>query len=301
MSDARPLVSPTGRPDAPARWPQPFRIVAPGPGINAQPVVFASPHSGRFYPLDMLSRARVPLINLRRTEDAFVDELFADAPRHGAHLISAVFGRTFVDLNRGREEIDGEMFHDAPPLLTRAPGERVRAGLGCLPRVAAGGEPIYSGKLDWSDGQARIHHVHQGYHDALKRLIFGARSRGAGKAILIDCHSMPSGPRHGRRLPHIVLGDRFGAACSYRLIAAVERAFRSMGYSVARNAPYAGGHTTREYGRPSEGLHALQIEINRSLYLDESAVVRTDRFERVRADMQKIIAAVSDPDLHARL
>lgn len=287
---------------APESWPQPYGILTPGPGIARVPVVFASPHSGTHYPECMLDRMRVKPIQLRQTEDAFVDELFAEAPRYGAPLIHAEFARSFVDLNRDASEVDVEMFSDAPALFRhQQANDRVRAGLGCLPRVAAGGEAIYETRLPWSEGRRRLVHVHSGYHNALKRLVTGARTHGHGKAVLIDCHSMPSNVRKGARLPHVVLGDRFGSACSHRLVAAAERAFRAMGYVVGRNAPYAGGFTTRTYGRPRQGLHALQIEINRSLYMDEQNVGRLDRFERVKDDITEVIRALTHPKLLARL
>lgn len=295
--------SPSTPGGAPANWPAPAHILAPGPGMPRVGVVFASPHSGSHYPESILSRSRLSPIILRRTEDAFVDELFADAPRFGAPLISAEFARSFVDLNRAACEVDPDMFHDAPPAYrAQRANERVRAGLGCLPRIAAGGEEIYDAPLPWSEGRSRLAHVHAGYHTALKRLVSAARLLGGGRAVLIDCHSMPSNVRKGARpVPHIVLGDRFGSACSHRLIAAAERAFRAMGYQVGRNAPYAGGYTTRTYGRPRAGVHALQIEINRALYMDEASVTRLDRFQQVRADMAEVIAALTCPKLLARL
>jgi N-formylglutamate amidohydrolase len=306
MSDLNALPSPDPlrqTAGAPAHWPDAAHILAPGPGMPGVPVVFASPHSGSHYPETLLARTRLLPIVLRRTEDAFVDELFADAPHLGAPLISAEFARSFVDVNRAACEIDADMFEDAPSAYrAQRANERVRAGLGCLPRVAAGGEEIYDGPLPWSEGRHRLAHVHAGYHAALKRLVTSARLQGGGKAVLIDCHSMPSNVRKGARaVPHIVLGDRFGSSCSHRLIAAAERAFRSLGYQVGRNAPYAGGYTTRTYGRPRVGIHALQIEINRALYMDEASVTRHDRFEQVRSDMEKVIEALTSPQLLARL
>ena len=287
---------------APQNWPQPFGILAPGPGIARVPVVFASPHSGAHYPDCLLRRAQVAPIELRRTEDAFVDELFAEAPRFGAALIRAEFARSFVDLNRDASEVDVAMFEDAPQLYRhQQTNDRVRAGLGCLPRVAAGGLAIYGSPLPWAEGRRRLVHVHSGYHAALKRLVTAARTLGNGKAVLIDCHSMPSNVRKGSRLPHVVLGDRFGSSCSHRLVAAAERAFRAMGYVTGRNAPYAGGFTTRTYGRPREGLHALQIEINRRLYMDEASVTRLDRFERVKDDVTEIIRSLTHEKLLSRL
>ncbi len=299
--DATPGASPADAARVPTGWPTPVRVLAPGPGIACVPVVFASPHSGQHYPMELIEKLRPPLIELRRTEDAFVNELFGAAPQVGASLVSAVFARCFVDLNRAADELDLGMFEDAPPRFQSRVSDRVRAGLGCLPRVAANGIEIYARPLRWHEGQARLQHVHAGYHGALRRMVAGAQAIGLGRAVLIDCHSMPSESRTGRRLPHIVLGDRFGAACSHRLIAAAERCLREMGYSVARNAPYAGGYTTRTYGKPSMGLHALQIEINRSLYLDERKVERTSGFDRVRRDMGRLVQVLCERELTDRL
>ena len=269
--------------------------------MRAAPVVFASPHSGQFYPDCLLSKSKLDLLHLRRTEDAFVDELFGAAPAHGAWLVSAVFARTFVDLNREADEIDPDMFVDGPRATGQVRGERVRAGLGCLPRVAAGGAEIYGSPLSWTEGRRRIEHVYHGYHDAVRRLVAGAAARGDGRAILVDCHSMPSMPGRVRRLPDFVLGDRFGASCSYRLMSVLERTLRRMGYSVGRNAPYAGGHTTRHYGRPSYGIHAVQIEINRRLYMDEHKVERSPGFASLQRDIGDLIGAITDPGLFHRL
>ena len=298
---ARTDAPPDDKSAVPASWPVPVRVLSPGPGVNCVPVVFASPHSGQHYPMELIEKLSAPLIDLRRTEDAHVNEIFAAAPQAGASLVSAVFARCFVDLNRAADEVDIGMFDDAPDRFQGRNSDRVRAGLGCLPRVAANGTEIYARPLQWREGQARLRHVHDGYHGALRRTVAGAQAIGLGRAVLIDCHSMPSESRTGRRLPHIVLGDRFGASCSHRLIAAAERCLREMGYSVARNAPYAGGYTTRTYGRPAMGLHALQIEINRALYLDEHRVERNDGFDRVRRDMARLIEVLCDPNLIERL
>lgn len=267
----------------------PFEILRPKTG--ALPLILASPHSGTIYPDRMRADLGVPLIELRRTEDAFVDLLFASAPRHGATLLTANYARGFVDLNRDPLELDPEMFIDGPPRKCGQPGPRVRAGLGCLPRVAARGQPMYRRRLRRAEGERRLADVHDTYHAALSQEVAGQLS-GTGLAILIDCHSMPSSQPGRRQLADIVLGDRYGASCSGRLTSLVEREFRRLGYSVARNSPYAGGYTTLRYGRPAMGVHALQIEIRRDLYMDERRVAQASGFASIQADLDQVVSAI---------
>lgn len=277
------------------------QMFPPASGVTPRPVVFSSPHSGRYYPAELLARSRLPLRLLRQTEDAFVDGLIAAAPSHGAWLVCANYARTWVDLNREASELDLSMFADPPRGKVSCTGDRVRAGYGCLPRLAATGAEIYDAPLSWQDAEERLNTVHAGFHRQLAATLASARAVGGGRAVLIDWHSMPSAPRSGRALPHIVLGDRYGATCSHRLVAAAERAFRRPGYTVTRNAPYAGGYTTRHWGRPAEGVHALQIEINRALYMDEESVEPNAGFDILRRDLGVVMEALCDPDLIRRL
>lgn len=251
------------------------------------PVIFASPHSGQFYPEHFVDVLQVPLLDLRRTEDAFVDELFNVGRAQTGTRIFANYARTYVDLNRDARELDPRMFADGVPRTSGLPSARVKAGLGCLPRIAASGREIYDAPLPQSEGAWRLDHVYDGYHDCLNALIVDLL-KSWSDIVLIDCHSMPSTQPGRGALPDIVLGDRFGSSCNGRLTRLVERAFRRHGLSVGRNAPYAGGYTTRKYGRPRRGVHALQIEINRSLYMDERQVEKSDGFEK----LQTILAAV---------
>ena len=262
--------------------------------------VFSSPHSGRAYPPELLDRSRLDPLSLRRSEDAFVEELFAAAPGYGAPLIHADAPRAYVDLNRAPEELDPALIEGV-----RANGlnPRLAAGLGVIPRVVAEGVAIYDGKLPRAEAADRLRAVWRPWHDALTGLLEAARAR-HGFAVLIDCHSMPSdavrtirrgeGPR-----PDVVLGDRFGAACAPWLTARCERAFIEAGLRCARNAPFAGGYITQRYGRPGRGVHALQIELDRSLYMDERTVSRSDRFDAFRAALDPVIAALAAPDAGA--
>jgi N-formylglutamate amidohydrolase len=275
----------------------PFSVVAADPPPT--PLVFASPHSGRHYPAEMLAAAAVGPEALRRSEDAFVDEMIAPAGALGAAVIAARYGRAWMDLNREPWELDPTMFEDDLPPFARGRSARVAAGLGAIARIAAEGREIYARKLTFAEARARVEGAHAPYHGALDRLL--ARARAAhGLAVLIDWHSMPEAaartavtPRHGKGCD-IVLGDRFGASCTRKLTDLVERELEGMGYRVARNAPYAGGYTTEHYGRPASRTHALQIEISRALYLDEATLAPTDGLARLTADIGRLTAVLAE-------
>ena len=259
--------------------------------------VFSSPHSGRIYPEEMLRRSRLDPLSLRRSEDAFVEELFADAPRYGAPLLHADAPRAWVDLNRAPEELDPALIEGV-----KAAGlnPRLAAGLGVIPRVVAEGVPIYDGKLPRTEAAARLKAVWKPYHDALTGLLEAARAR-HGFAVLVDCHSMPSdaarGGRRGADLrPDIILGDRFGVSCAPWLTERAERAFAAAGLRTARNAPFAGGYITQRYGRPGRGIHAIQIEIDRGLYMHEGRVERAAGFAALRDALGPVIAALAAAD-----
>ena len=255
------------------------------------PVIFASPHSGTHYPQHMQANLCVPLSDLRRTEDAFVDELYAPASDAGGVLIRATHARTYVDLNRDARELDAAMFADGLPRTAGMPSARVRAGLGCLPRVGASGREIYQEPLSSADGAHRLTHVHDAYHQALRSEIEALKPNWSD-IFVIDCHSMPSRQPGRSNMPDIVLGDRFGSSCSARLTSLVERQFRREGFTVARNAPYAGGFTTRKYGRPRRGIHVLQIEINRALYMNELTIEKSTGFEKLRQQLADLATEI---------
>lgn len=276
---------------------------APAPAVEVSaparvltPFIFASPHSGRRYPAELLRMSRLDRHALRQSEDSYVDLLFDCAPAHGAPLLRALFPRAWVDVNRSRDELDPRMFADPLPASADIRSNRVRAGLGVIPRIVADGQDIYNRKLKFFEARRRLSDCYDPYHLALGRLIAEARNR-FGCAVVVDCHSMPSAGgapfRDGDRAIDMVLGDRFGASCAPGVPAVVEQALSSCGYLVSRNAPYAGGHVASAYGRPAEGVHVLQIEINRGLYLDEKRIARTSGFERLRRDLQKLVADLS--------
>jgi N-formylglutamate deformylase len=264
------------------------------PARQTVPVVFASPHSGRTYPADFLAAARLDPLNLRRSEDSFVDELFAAAVDHGAPLLSATFPRAFCDANREPWELDPAMFADQLPSWVNTTSARVGAGLGTLARIVASGEAIYRGKLAFSEAERRVQDFWQPFHATLQALIGGTRAM-FGVCLLIDCHSMPShgSGRPGGKTPDFVLGDAHGTACHPAVTQYVERRLVELGYTVRRNDPYAGGYITRHYGRPREGVHAIQLEIARELYMDESRIERLPRFAAVQQDMAGLIESIA--------
>lgn len=271
---------------------QPFRVERPV--RQTSPFIFASPHSGRLYPPSFVASSRLSPLTLRRSEDAFVDELFALVEGLGCPLIAARFPRAYVDANRAPGELDGEMFDAALPLDRDVPSPRVAAGLGVIPRVVRDGIEIYRGKLAASEAEARLSRLYRPYHAALARLVNETFAR-FGAAVVIDCHSMPSAPS----VPHVVFGDCYGTSVVPSLLRHAERAFEANGFSSARNAPYAGGHTTHLYARRDAGIHSLQIEVNRALYLDEEQIEKSARFDEVRGRLTAALARLVAFDLVA--
>jgi len=280
----------------------PFAVLPPD--RQTAPVVIASPHSGRDYPPDFIAAARLDAIGLRRSEDSFVDELFAAAPRHGMPLLSATFPRAFCDPNRERWELDPAMFDETLPAWVNTTSPRVGAGLGTIARVVASGESIYRHKLSFAEAERRVQCFWEPYHRALHDLIETTR-REFGACLLIDCHSMPShgcAGRNGGAAADFVLGDAHGTACGPRPVRFVERTLGKLGYVVRRNDPYSGGYVTRHYGRPRERIHVLQIEIARRLYMDEVRIQRSENFDFVQHDLAQLTAslAASAADLLGR-
>lgn len=272
------------------------------PDEQRVPLVFASPHSGQEYPPEFVAASRLPPLSLRRSEDAFVDRLFEAAPACGAPLLRAHFPRVYIDPNREPFELDAAMF-DAPlPDFVNTTSPRVAAGLGTIAKVVANGEEIYRGKLTFAEARQRIETHYFPYHATLQQLLEATRSR-FGCYLLVDCHSMPSvgGPMDadpGLRRLDIVLGDCHGTACASSITALAESTLRGLGFAVRRNVPYAGGYTTRHYARPKEGLHTLQIEVNRALYMDEGKISAAPGMLQVKAALTTLIEALCriDPE-----
>ena len=266
------------------------------------PLVFASPHSGDVYPDDLGGREDLPELSLRSAEDALVDRLAAPQPDLGIPLIAARLGRAYVDLNRDPEELDPAVVEGAD-----AASARVAAGFGVIPRLTGDGQVIRHHALTRDDALARLAAAHRPYHETLERLIHRARDR-FGFAVLVDWHSMPSravGRSAGVRSPDVVLGDRHGSSCSAEVTRLLRAQFERAGWRVALNRPYAGGWSTQLWGRPDEGLHAVQVELNRALYLNEDALTPGPHFAMTQKVIRRVTAALAAHDwsglrLHAQ-
>ena len=269
-------------------------VLVERPVSQTAPLVFASPHSGRCYPARFLAASRLDPLGLRRSEDSFVDELFSAAIGFGAPLVRATFPRAWCDPNREAWELDPAMFADELPSWVNTTSARVTAGLGTIARVVASGEAIYRGKLMFAEAAQRIETCWKPFHDMISALVDGTRAV-FGQCVLIDCHSMPSHvPVSGRgdRLADIILGDAHGTSCAPHIVRFVERRLIDLGYRVRRNDPYAGGFITRHYGRPRDHVHALQIEIARDLYMDETHFERSAAFPELRDDLSALIESL---------
>ena len=259
------------------------------------PALFCSPHSGSHYPADFISRSDQPLSSLRRNEDAFIDALFSKAPEYGAPLLAARFPRCFLDVNRAEDELPQKWLPRGETATVRA-----QSGLGIIPTVLGENQPIYRRPLKPSVIKARIDALYHPYHNALKSLIADARHH-FGRALLIDCHSMPGFAISGARRADIILGDRYGTSCHPDTIAGVEALFTQRGYSVARNYPYAGSYVTSHYGQPHEGAEAIQIEINRDLYLNPVTLKPKRGYERLETDLETIIRSIIESENNSAL
>ncbi len=262
----------------------PFEINEPADW--AGPVLFNSPHSGSTYPREFLGLSRLDVATLRRSADSFVDDLISGVVKRGYPLMRAHFPRCFVDVNREPYELDPRMFDGRLPSFANTRSMRVAGGLGTVARVVGDAQEIYDQRLPVDEALRRIESLYKPYHRALRRL-FTKLHRNFGAAVLVDCHSMPSiaGHKDERPRPEFVLGDRYGTSCTGVVSECVEKTLRSLGYGVSRNKPYAGGFITEHYGNPAAGLHAIQLEINRALYMDEHRHQRSAGFDALAADL----------------
>ena len=265
----------------------PFLVTEPAEQVA--PFVLCSPHSGSIYPSEFLAASRLNPHALRKSEDCFVDELFLPIAAAGAPMIAARFPRAYLDVNREPYELDPELFDEPLPDFANTQSVRVVGGLGTIARIVADGEEIYRNKLPLACGLARVEQLYIPFHAALAELIETTRRR-FGYAILIDCHSMPSAamaPAGGPR-PEIVLGDRFGASADCKISRFLKDLLVGLGYEVQMNRPYAGGYITENYGRPARDVHAVQIEVNRGLYLNELTLRPTASFAELQRDLTSI-------------
>ena len=276
-----------------ARWfDPPFEVIEPV--AMRAPVIFNSPHSGRIYPDEFVSRSRLDPHSLRRSEDCYIDEVFLNVADLGAPLMRANFPRAFLDVNREAYELDPLMFTDPLPDFVNTASVRVAGGLGTIARVVSETEEIYREPLTFAEAEARIRTLHIPYHQHLTRRLVDARNM-FGAVVLIDCHSMPSSvPSQGATeqtvRPDIIIGDRYGSSCGGAIVDMVEQLLIGMGYSVSRNRPYAGGFITQTYGRPVQAMHALQLEINRSLYMHEARLAKHAGFYRLCDDIYTLVS-----------
>ena len=273
---------------------QGFEILPP-PEWTA-PAVFNSPHSGREFPEHFLRQSRLPLQALRKSEDCYVDELFMACVSHGAPMLRALVPRSYIDLNREPYELDPRMFSSELPGYANTGSPRVAGGLGTIPRIVSEGEDIYRGRIDFAEARRRIEQVYVPYHRTLSALTSAVLAK-VGEVLLIDCHSMPASatahvvpPQSGG--VDVVLGDRFGASCAEDIPAFIEERLEAHGLRVLRNKPYAGGFITQNHGAPPRGQHALQIEINRSLYMNETTLAKSPDFASVAAVLGDVVGAL---------
>ncbi|EEX14402.1 MAG: N-formylglutamate amidohydrolase [Salipiger thiooxidans] len=256
--------------------------------------VFASPHSGRDYPWSFLRGTILDEQSIRSSEDAFVDRLFDCAPQFGAPLLRAGAPRAFIDLNRAPDELDPALIEG---VRRTGHNPRVASGLGVVPRVVSNGRAIYRGKLPLAEAERRISRYWHPYHTQLRALLDRSLAQ-FGEAVLIDCHSMPHEAvdgiaRNSARRPEIVIGDRFGASATPEIVECIESAFAAAGLTVVRNTPFAGAYVTQAYGRPSRGQHAVQVEIDRSIYMDETQIRPNANFQAFRRILRGVVAEIS--------
>jgi len=277
----------------------PFEVIEPG--VWRAPIIFNSPHSGSVYPDEFLSASRIDLPALRRSEDSFMDELIGGLSDRGFPIVRVNFPRSYIDVNREPYELDPRMFSGRLPSFANTRSMRVAGGLGTIPRVVGDGQEIYRERLSVDDALARIEALYKPYHRALRRLI-NKTHQAFGTVVMVDCHSMPSigVSREEPRRPDVVIGDRYGTSCAPLLTDTVEETMRRLGYSIGRNKPYAGGFITEHYGNPASGLHTIQLELNRAIYMDERRRERSARFSQVASDfvlLAEALAAVPLDDL----
>lgn len=263
------------------------------PLLQVIPAVVGVPHAGRQYPRDFVEQSRLSAHALRRSEDAFVDLLAAEVPGLGVPLLLAQFPRAYLDVNREPYELDPRMFEGRLPAFVNTRSMRVAGGLGTIPRIVGDGQDIYARRLPAAEATNRIERFYKPYHAGLRGLLAQTR-RHFGQCVLIDLHSMPSSglERDSGARPDIILGDRFGTSAHAAIVDEAEAALRQAGFSVSRNRPYAGGYITEHYGQPRSQVHALQIEINRSLYMNETTIEPLASFAQVKSAISHSFAAM---------
>lgn len=268
-------------------------LISRSPLIDPAPVVVDSPHSGTDYPPDF--NFVCDFQDLRQAEDTYVERLFADAPAYGAWWLAALFPRSYIDPNRSVGDMDPGLLDGLWPEV-EVFREHALRGQGLIRSIGRPGEPVYDRKLRVNEVRHRVAHYYQPYHEMLTALVDAARDC-FGVVYLLDCHSMPSlgqpaDPEGEGPSADFVLGDRDGTTCSPAFTALVEETLRGRGYSVVRNDPYKGVEIVRRYGKPHKRRHALQLEINRALYMNERTFEKNPGFESLQADLTHLIATI---------
>ncbi len=258
-------------------------------------IVLTSPHSGRCYSDAFLAASRLSAEAIRGSEDSFVEELFAIGPELGVPLLAAEFPRAWCDVNREPWELDPTMFANALPDYVNSTSPRVAAGLGTVARIVGAGEPIYARKLLFEEAKERVDTCWRPFHEALAGLIEESLAT-FGYCLVLDCHSMPTPVSRLGGRPDIILGNGHGASCQPGWSNHIERVFDGLGFSVRQNEPYAGGFITRHYGRPREGVQVMQIEIARSLYMNERQFTRKPSFEIMRRKLANFLESMVAAD-----
>ncbi|AXC48965.1 N-formylglutamate amidohydrolase [Paracoccus suum] len=255
-------------------------------------LILASPHSGRDYPDSFLSRTRLDIMTLRSSEDAFVDRLIRTAAEaSGAVVLAARVPRSVVDLNRGRDDLDPLVVEGAR--LPKPGNPRTQAGLGVIPRVVAQGRVIFHRRMSAAEAEALLDAAWQPYHDALAALMDEAVAR-FGRALLIDMHSMPrEALSHLVPRPQVVLGDRYGRSAGGWLRQQLRAGLEEQGLSVRLNAPFAGAYVAVAYGDPGRERHVVQLEVDRSLYMDEARLAPHEGFDRLAGQLARAIAPLT--------
>ena len=259
------------------------------------PVIFSSPHSGRQYQQEFMAASRLKLRKLRSLEDCYVDDLFDHVARQGAPFIKANFPRAFLDLNREPFELDAKLISPTLPTYANSSSLRVKAGLGTIPRIVADGSAIYRAPIQLPDALKRVDQYHTPYHDKLAEMTTQAR-RKFGMALLLDCHSMPSNTNihHNNITTDIVIGNRHTKSCDGEYLDIVAKLFKSLGFTVELNMPYAGGYITEHYGEPKNNIHALQIELNRGLYMDQITLKKTNNYNSLKEKLTQFTDQLID-------
>lgn len=263
------------------------------PLLQTAAMVVSSPHSGTNYPNDFVTGSALDPLTLRRSEDSFVDDLVSAAPDFGSPLLKALFPRVYIDVNREPYELDPQMFREPLPDFVNAASARVAAGYGTIARMVATGAEIYRAPLTFAEAEDRVRRLYRPYHAALDGLVDETLAR-FRRCLLLDCHSMPSVGSSaekdaGRIRADIILGDCHGTSCERALTAEVAAFFTREGFRVVLNDPFAGGFITRNHGRPRQGRHALQIEINRALYMNEMRLERSADFHAIKAVITRLL------------